>query len=88
MPTLTHAKTHLSALIRRAEAGERITLTGHGQPVAVLGPVSATLPLIGALEGRVHMAEDFDHISKGCAVTAPCRRHPAPGPLRPSGRAP
>ncbi|MBA2491276.1 MAG: type II toxin-antitoxin system prevent-host-death family antitoxin [Gammaproteobacteria bacterium] len=30
------AKTHLASLIARAEKGERITITRHGRPVAVL----------------------------------------------------
>ncbi|MCH7716765.1 MAG: type II toxin-antitoxin system prevent-host-death family antitoxin [Gemmatimonadetes bacterium] len=32
------AKTHLSALLKRVEQGERITITKHGVPVAVLQP--------------------------------------------------
>jgi prevent-host-death family protein len=32
------AKTHLSELLDRAAAGETITITRHGVPVAVLGP--------------------------------------------------
>ena len=32
------AKTHLPELLRRAEAGERITITRHGKPVARLVP--------------------------------------------------
>jgi prevent-host-death family protein len=32
------AKTNLSALLRRAEHGERFTITRHGVPVAVLAP--------------------------------------------------
>lgn len=34
------AKTHLSALLERAEAGEAITITKHGRPVARLVPTS------------------------------------------------
>jgi prevent-host-death family protein len=34
------AKTHLSALLERAEKGESITITKHGRPVARLVPVS------------------------------------------------
>lgn len=30
------AKTHLASLIARAENGERITITRHGRPVAIL----------------------------------------------------
>lgn len=33
------AKTHLSQLLDRVERGERITITRHGKPVAVLTPV-------------------------------------------------
>jgi len=32
------AKTHLPELLRRAEAGERITITRHGRPIARLVP--------------------------------------------------
>ena len=35
------AKTHLPNLIRRVEKGERITITKHGKPVAMLVPVNA-----------------------------------------------
>ncbi len=34
------AKTHLSQLLERVAEGEWITITKHGQPVAVLKPVS------------------------------------------------
>jgi prevent-host-death family protein len=34
------AKTHLSRLLERVEEGEWITITKHGQPVAVLKPVA------------------------------------------------
>ena len=34
--TLNDAKTHLSALIERANAGEEIIITKHGKPVATL----------------------------------------------------
>ena len=33
-----HAKTHLPKLIDRVQKGERITITKHGVPVAVLQP--------------------------------------------------
>lgn len=35
------AKTHFSALLDRVADGERITITRHGQPVAVLAPATA-----------------------------------------------
>jgi prevent-host-death family protein len=38
------AKTHLSRLLERVELGERITLTRHGRPVAMLVPVGERRP--------------------------------------------
>lgn len=35
------AKTHLSELLEKVEAGEEITITRHGTPVAKLVPVGA-----------------------------------------------
>ena len=35
------AKTHLSKLLERASRGERITITKHGAPVAMLVPPDA-----------------------------------------------
>jgi prevent-host-death family protein len=35
------AKTHLSALLDRVARGERITITKHGRPAAVLAPVDS-----------------------------------------------
>ena len=35
------AKTHLPSLLDRVAGGERITITKHGVPVAVLVPVDA-----------------------------------------------
>lgn len=32
------AKTHLAELLDRVERGERVTITRHGRPVAVLAP--------------------------------------------------
>ena len=39
------AKTNLSRLLERVERGERITLTHHGRPVAMLVPVEENRPL-------------------------------------------
>lgn len=36
------AKTHLPKLLERVAKGERITITKHGVPVAVLEPADAT----------------------------------------------
>jgi prevent-host-death family protein len=41
--SLTDAKAQLTELVRRAEAGEEIVLTRHGQPAARLTPIMAAL---------------------------------------------
>ncbi len=37
--SVSEAKGQLTELVRRAESGEEIVLTRHGQPVVVLAPV-------------------------------------------------
>ena len=55
------AKTHLSELLRLVEAGEEIVIARAGKPVARLGPVSGRREsIIGALEGRISISDDFD----------------------------
>jgi len=39
--SVTDAKAQLTELVRRAEAGDKIVLTRHGQPVARLVPIKA-----------------------------------------------
>lgn len=56
------AKTHLSRLLKRVAAGEEITISRAGVPVAKLVaivPSHAARPL-GAMEGQIYIAEDFD----------------------------
>jgi prevent-host-death family protein len=38
------AKTHLPKLIRRVQKGERVTITKHGVPIAVIQPADADKP--------------------------------------------
>jgi prevent-host-death family protein len=57
------AKTKLSQLVERAEAGEEIVIARNGKPVARLVPIVRTSSLAevrGVWRGRVHVAEDFD----------------------------
>jgi prevent-host-death family protein len=59
------AKTKLSQLVERAEAGEDIVIARNGKPVArlVALPRTASLSSVrGAWRGRVHIAEDFDEL--------------------------
>ena len=56
------AKTHLSRLIERVEAGEEITLARAGRPVARLVPVRRALEprKLGLWKGNVWLAPDWD----------------------------
>jgi len=59
------AKTKLSQLVERAQAGEEITITRNGTPVARLVPVAPTktfASLRGIWRGQVHIADDFDEL--------------------------
>jgi prevent-host-death family protein len=56
------AKTKLSQLVARAEAGEDIVIARNGHPVARLVPVASGNELAavhGVLRGRIQFAEDF-----------------------------
>ena len=56
------AKTRLSELLKKVEAGEEVIIARSGKPVARLVPVSVsgTKRLLGTAKGLVKMAEDFN----------------------------
>ena len=55
------AKTHLSALVDAAAAGEDIVLARAGKPIALLCALRDVEPRrFGALKGRIRIAADFD----------------------------
>ena len=55
------AKTHLSRLLQRVEAGEEITIARGDKPIARLVPVVSSRALAqGMDQGRIWIAEDFD----------------------------
>jgi prevent-host-death family protein len=59
------AKTKLSQLVERAQAGEDVVITRNGKPVARLVPVAPAnsfAALRGKWRGQVHMADDFDEL--------------------------
>lgn len=66
------AKTKLSQLVERAEAGEEIVLQRNGKPVArlvAIGEDSRSLATIrGAWRGRVRIADDFDELPDDIAA--------------------
>jgi prevent-host-death family protein len=56
------AKTHLSRLLRKVAEGEEITISRAGVPVArlVAAPRANRQRPLGAMEGQIYIAEDFD----------------------------
>lgn len=52
------AKTHLSRLLERVEAGERIIIARAGKPVAELGPLPKVDFIFGAMRGQIEYEED------------------------------
>jgi prevent-host-death family protein len=65
MVNVYEAKTHLSHLIARVEAGEEITLSRNGHPVARIVPLNAPRRTRepGAWKGRVVIHEGFDEFT-------------------------
>lgn len=63
---VAEAKAKFSELVKRAEAGEEVLVTRHGKVVArLVPPVEPTADetsLLGALRGKVWMADDFDEL--------------------------
>jgi prevent-host-death family protein len=56
------AKTNLSQLIGRAEAGEEVIIARAGKPAVRLVPVEAAAPPVfhpGALKGRLIVSDNF-----------------------------
>jgi prevent-host-death family protein len=59
------AKTQLSKLVGRVEAGEEIVITRRGKPAARLVPErhgEGFASLAGAWRGKVRIANDFDEM--------------------------
>ena len=59
------AKTKLSQLVERAEAGEEIVIARNGEPVARLVPVATVTSLAlvrGNWRGRLRVADDFEKL--------------------------
>jgi prevent-host-death family protein len=58
------AKTNLSRLLERAEAGEEIVIGRAGKPIARLIPYRAERPkrVFGALKGQIRILPGFDEL--------------------------
>jgi prevent-host-death family protein len=54
------AKTHLSRLLERVEAGEEIVIARNGKAVAKLVAVSRARRRPGGLKGKIRIHDDFD----------------------------
>ncbi len=65
------AKTHLSRLVERAEAGEEIIIQRNGKPAVRLVPVSeeprSLASVRGVWRGLVRIAPDFDELPEDIA---------------------
>jgi prevent-host-death family protein len=78
------AKTHLSRLIERVEAGEEIIIAKAGRPAARLVPIEgARKPVkIGGLKARAPVPDDFntmlekeiEELFTGASATGPARK--------------
>lgn len=58
------AKTHLSELLEKVEAGEEITITKHGAPVAKLVPVKKR----ASPEERIAAIERIEKLASGLSL--------------------
>ena len=58
------AKTHLSELLEKVEAGEEITITRHGAPVARIVPVRKE----GSVEQRASAISRIQKLSAGLSL--------------------
>lgn len=59
----SQARTHLSKLVRRAEAGEEIIILRGRKPVARIAPLEKKgggLRGRGSMKGKIRMGPDFD----------------------------
>ena len=60
------AKTHLSALVEKAAAGESFVIAKAGRPLVIVSPFAEKTPgnRVGFLSGSISVPSDFDRI--GC----------------------
>jgi len=58
------AKTHLSALVDKAAAGEPFVIAKAGRPLVTVSPYAESVPCprVGFLKGQVSVPADFDRM--------------------------
>ena len=58
------AKTHLSALVEKAAAGEPFVIAKSGRPLVIVSPYVAKAPnnRVGFLRGFISVPSDFDRL--------------------------
>ena len=54
------AKSTLSELLRKVEAGEEVLIARAGKPVARLIPAGGRVRQLGTAKGQVQIADDFN----------------------------
>ena len=54
------AKTNLSRLIEKVQAGEEVTIAKAGKPVARLVRIEPKKPVLGSARGRIKMKPGWD----------------------------
>ena len=62
------AKTHFSELLERVERGEEVIVGRAGKPVARIVKYEPPARRLGALAGRIWMADDFDELPEEIAA--------------------
>ena len=74
------AKTHLPALLERAQRGEHITITKHGKPIARLVPIQKSSP-----DRRAEAIEKLKEFAKGRTLGVPIKQLINEGRIQVSG---
>ena len=61
--SITEAKTHLSRLLLKVEAGEEVIITRRGEPIAKIVAITKTPKkrVLGQDKSVVEIADDFDN---------------------------
>ena len=66
------AKTHLSALVDKAAAGDSFVIAKAGKPMVKVIPISSqkTIQRIGFLKGQLQIPADFDQMGQAEIINA------------------